>query len=69
MAAGMIVVSALAALTPVFPTSSVLAVGAFAAITPFTRRMGPEHTTKVLIRGSYVFLALLVAAVWFRPLG
>ncbi|MFC6724895.1 ubiquinone biosynthesis protein UbiA, partial [Halobium palmae] len=27
-----------------------------------------ELATMLLIRGSYVFLAVLVAAVWFRPL-
>ncbi|WP_254537433.1 UbiA family prenyltransferase [Halomarina litorea] len=67
MATGMVVVCALAVLTPVFPPGSVLAVAAFAAIALLTRRMDAEHTTMVLIRGSYVFLALLVVAVWFRP--
>ena len=68
MATGMVVVCTLAVLTPVFPPGSVLAVVAFAAIALLTRRMDAEHTTMVLIRGSYVFLALLVVAVWFRPL-
>ncbi|MFC6836348.1 UbiA family prenyltransferase [Halomarina ordinaria] len=68
MGAGMLVVALLALLTPVFPPSSVAAALAFAAIAALTRPMPPELATKVLVRGSYVFLAFLVAAVWFRPL-
>jgi hypothetical protein len=33
-----------------------------------TVRTGPELSTMLLIRGTYVFLALLLVAVWFRPL-
>jgi len=33
-----------------------------------TRRADPELATMLLVRGSYVFLAVLVAAVWFEPL-
>ncbi|MFC5970307.1 UbiA family prenyltransferase [Halomarina salina] len=69
MATGLLAVTALAVLTPVFPTSSVLAVGVFAAVASLTRRMDSATTTAVLIRGSYLFLAALVVAVWFRPLG
>ncbi|MFD1512164.1 UbiA family prenyltransferase [Halomarina rubra] len=69
MATGLLVVTALAVLTPVFPTSSVLAVGVFAAVASLTRRMDPATSTAVLIRGSYLFLAVLVVAVWLRPLG
>jgi len=68
MAAGMGTVLALAA-GGAFPPSSTAAPVAFAAVAAFTRRTGPEHATMLLIRGSYVFLAVLVAAVWFRPLG
>jgi len=39
------------------------------AVALFARRAGPELATMLLIRGSYLFLAVLVAAVWFRPLG
>lgn len=67
MTVGLAVVVVLAVLR-VFPTSSIVAVVAFAAIATVTRRMDAKHTTMILIRGSYVFLALLVAAVWFRPL-
>ncbi|WP_049970607.1 UbiA family prenyltransferase [Haladaptatus cibarius] len=52
----------------VFPPSSVLAVLAFAVVGVVAHRTGPELATMLLIRGSYVFLALLLAAVWFRPL-
>jgi len=31
-------------------------------------RAEPRLATMLLIRGSYLFLAVLVAAVWFRPL-
>ncbi|MWG33288.1 UbiA family prenyltransferase [Halomarina oriensis] len=68
MATGMVVVTALAVSTSVFPTSSVLAVGVFVAVASLTRRMDARTTTAVLIRGSYLFLAALVVAVWFEPL-
>jgi 1,4-dihydroxy-2-naphthoate octaprenyltransferase len=68
MAAGMLAVVVLAA-CGVFPRGSVLAAGAFVAVAATTRRAGPRLSTMLLIRGSYVFLALLFVAVWFRPLG
>jgi hypothetical protein len=52
----------------VFPPSSVLAVLGFATVAVVARRADPELATMLLVRGSYVFLALLLAAVWFRPL-
>jgi 1,4-dihydroxy-2-naphthoate octaprenyltransferase len=52
----------------VFPPSSVIAVAAFTAVALIARRADAELATMLLIRGSYVFLALLVVAVWFRPL-
>ena len=69
MATGMLAVLALAALTPVFPTSTVVAPAGFVVVAVLTRRLDPERTTMVLIRGSYLFMALLVVAVWWRPLG
>jgi 1,4-dihydroxy-2-naphthoate octaprenyltransferase len=68
MAAAMVGVAALAALA-VFPPSAVLAVVAFAAVAVFAARSGPKLATMLLVRGCYVFLAVLVAAVWFHPLG
>jgi 1,4-dihydroxy-2-naphthoate octaprenyltransferase len=69
MAAGLVAVLALAAVG-VFPTSAVLAPLAFAVVAAFARRAGEDDrlATMLLVRGSYVFLAVLVAVVWFRPL-
>ncbi|MFC7155419.1 UbiA family prenyltransferase [Halomarina halobia] len=69
MVAGMLAVALLALFTPIFPPSSVLAAAAFGAVALLARPMDSALATMVLIRGSYVFLALLIAAVWFRPLG
>jgi len=66
MAGGLGVVLALAGLS-IFPPSAVLAVGAFAVVALISRRADSELATMLLIRGSYVFLALLVVAVWYRP--
>lgn len=52
----------------IFPPSTALAVAAFAAVGIATRRLEPRRATEVLMRGSYVFLALLFLAVLFRPL-
>jgi hypothetical protein len=59
-------VLAFAALS-IFPRSAALAVLAFAAVVVVSRRADSELATMLLIRGSYVFLALLVVAVWYRP--
>jgi len=40
----------------------------FGAVAAFARRSGPDLATMLLVRGSYLFLAALVAAEWFRPL-
>ncbi|WP_254764292.1 UbiA family prenyltransferase [Natrinema marinum] len=55
------------ALVRVFPVTSLLAALAFAAVALVARRADPELATMLLIRGSYVFLAVLVAAVRFDP--
>ena len=68
MAAGMVAVAGLAVLG-VFPRGALLAATAFVLVAATTRRAGPELSTMLLIRGSYVFLALLFVAVWFRPFG
>ena len=69
MAAGLLAVCLLAG-AGVFPPSSALAVAAFAVVALFARRAGDNDVlaTMLLIRGSYVFLALLIVSVWFRPL-
>ncbi|PCR89727.1 UbiA family prenyltransferase [Natrinema ejinorense] len=53
----------------VFPITALLAALAFAAVAGIARRAEPELATMLLIRGSYVFLAVLVAAVRFDPIG
>ena len=67
MSVALLAVVSLAAVA-VFPPSSVLAVLGFATVAVVARRADPELATMLLVRGSYVFLALLLAAVWFRPL-
>ncbi|WP_331236340.1 UbiA family prenyltransferase [Natronorarus salvus] len=58
------------ALLPVFPVESLGAVLAFGVVAGFARRSDdPTLATMLLVRGAYVFLALLLAAVYFRPLG
>ncbi|WIV66503.1 UbiA family prenyltransferase [Natrialbaceae archaeon AArc-T1-2] len=72
VAYGFMVIALLAvvalAVARVFPPTAVLAAVAFAVVAAFARRAGPELATMLLVRGSYVFLAILVAAVWFEPL-
>ena len=65
MAFGMAAVVALA-LAGVFPPASVFAPVVFGAVAAFAWRAGEDASlaTKLLIRGSYLFLAVLVAAVW-----
>jgi 4-hydroxybenzoate polyprenyltransferase len=54
----------------VFPPSSVGAVGAFGVVAAVARRAGENDrlATMLLVRASYLFLAVLVVAVWFQPL-
>lgn len=68
MAAALVATGGLAAVG-VLPSGSLIAVAGFAVIAATTRRADPELATMLLVRGTYVFLALLVVAVWFRPLG
>ncbi|WP_049996632.1 UbiA family prenyltransferase [Halococcus sediminicola] len=51
-----------------FPPSTALAAVAFGAVALVTRRFEPRRATKLLMRGSYVFLGLLFLAVLFHPL-
>ncbi|MFB6152032.1 MAG: UbiA family prenyltransferase [Haloarculaceae archaeon] len=69
MTAGMVGVGAMAAVLDGVPPSAVGASAAFGAVALVARRADPELATMLLIRGSYLFLAVLVAAVWFRPFG
>ncbi|MFP4591621.1 MAG: ubiquinone biosynthesis protein UbiA [Halobacteriales archaeon] len=47
--------------------ANALAVGAFAPVLWLAHRRGPRVQTMLLIRGSYLFLAALVAVAWFAP--
>ncbi|PSP88020.1 lycopene cyclase [Halobacteriales archaeon QS_4_69_34] len=67
MVAGLLAVLVLA-VDGLFPPSAPLAALAFGAVALLARRAAPGLATMVLIRGAYVFLGVLVAAVWFRPL-
>ncbi|WP_135365657.1 UbiA family prenyltransferase [Halosimplex halophilum] len=69
MATGMVAVVALALGLRAVPPSAGAAALVFGAVALVARRAEPELATMLLIRGSYLFLAALVAAVWFRPLG
>ncbi|PSP88772.1 lycopene cyclase [Halobacteriales archaeon QS_4_66_20] len=51
-----------------FPPSSPLAALAFGVVAFLAYRAEPTVATMLLIRGAYVFLALLLVAVWFEPL-
>jgi len=51
-----------------FPPSSPLAALAFGLVGVVAYRAGPTVATMLLIRGAYVFLAVLLVAVWFQPL-
>jgi 1,4-dihydroxy-2-naphthoate octaprenyltransferase len=65
MAAGMAAVVLLAAVG-IFPPASVAAPLVFGIVAAFAWRAGEDAglATELLIRGSYLFLAVLVAAVW-----
>ncbi|NUB92261.1 UbiA family prenyltransferase [Haloterrigena sp. SYSU A558-1] len=56
------------AVARVFPPTTALAALAFGAVALVARRAEPTVATMLLVRGSYVFLAVLVTAVWFEPL-
>ena len=68
MAVALVAVVAFAVVR-IFPPAAMLAALAFAAVALVARRADPELATMLLIRGSYVFLAVLVAAVRFDPIG
>lgn len=57
------------ALVEVVERASALAAGAFGPVLYVARRRDPRIGTMLLIRGSYLFLAVLVAVAWWRPLG
>jgi lycopene cyclase domain-containing protein len=50
------------------PASAPAAALAFGSVALVARRADPTIATMLLVRGAYVFLAVLLFAVWFRPL-
>ncbi|KAB1186661.1 MULTISPECIES: lycopene cyclase domain-containing protein [Haloferax] len=56
------------AITGTFPPFAAVAAVPFALVVVIARNAPPKLATMMLVRGSYVFLALLVIAVAFRPL-
>jgi 4-hydroxybenzoate polyprenyltransferase len=69
LAAALAGVVALSTTVPGMPRSAAAAALVFGAVALVAQRAESSLATKLLIRGSYLFLAVLVAAVWFRPLG
>ena len=67
MGAGLFGVLAFA-IDGVVPASAPLAIPAFVVVAAYASRAPPDLATMLLVRGAYVFLAVLVAAVYFRPL-
>ncbi|WP_324661868.1 UbiA family prenyltransferase [Haloarcula sediminis] len=67
-ALAMIGVVALAVALPGIPLTAAGGALVFGAVLAVAYRAEAELATMLLIRGSYLFLAVLVAAVWFRPL-
>src|SRR6056297_805357 len=64
----MVGVVALALTLPGIPPTAAGGALVFGAVLAVAYRAEPKLATMLLIRGSYLFLAVLVAAVWFRPL-
>jgi 1,4-dihydroxy-2-naphthoate octaprenyltransferase len=58
----------LGAVSGLFPPFSPAGAVAFGSVVFVARRAEPTLATMLLIRGAYVFLAMLFVAVWFRPL-
>lgn len=57
----------IAAAVTTVPSTSALATVVFAPVAFYAKRAPPEIATMLLVRGSYLFLAVLVASVWFTP--
>lgn len=66
---GMAVLSVLVLVAvDVLPPSSVGASLVFTGVAVFAREADATVATMLLVRGSYLFLAVLVASLWFHPL-
>jgi lycopene cyclase domain-containing protein len=51
-----------------FPPIATIAPLVFGGVVLRARSEGPKRATELLVRGSYLLLALLLAAIWLRPL-
>ncbi|MFB6235303.1 MAG: lycopene cyclase [Halopenitus sp.] len=56
------------AVSGLFPPAAPVAALVFLSIVFVARSAPAALATKLLVRGTYVFLALLIVAVWYRPL-
>jgi len=63
LASGVLAVAGLAAVG-VFPRASALAGVAFGAVALLARPAAPRRATMLLVRGAYLFLAVLLATTW-----
>ncbi|MFB6120235.1 MAG: UbiA family prenyltransferase [Halobacteriaceae archaeon] len=68
LGAGLLGVVALGAVR-VFPPSTAAASVVLGAVAVAARGADPERATMLLVRGSYLFLAVLLATTWTAPLG
>jgi 4-hydroxybenzoate polyprenyltransferase len=68
LCAAMVAVVGLALAVPGIPPTAAGAAVVFGVVLAIAYRADAKLATMLLIRGSYLFLAVLVAAVWFRPL-
>ena len=64
---GALALVAILVATRVLPVGSIGAVLVFAVVALIARQADANIATALLVRGSYVFLGLLIIAVWFRP--
>jgi lycopene cyclase domain-containing protein len=67
MGAGMFVVIAMTVEKVLPPTAAFAPVG-FGLVAVITYSADPKLATMLLVRGAYVFLAILLIAAWFEPL-
>ncbi len=56
------------AVSGLFPASAPAAALVFASVGLVARRARPKLATMLLVRGSYLFLAILVVTAWYQPL-
>jgi len=71
LAQGLLILGAIGvlwgAVSGLFPPAAPIAALVFLSVVFTARSAAAELATKLLVRGTYVFLALLIVAVWYRP--